>query len=328
MDSNFAHNWLLKEAENEPLLAFGTFQLGGVFFIGERPSGWQGIDEKLATQAIQYAIERKVNVFDTAGFYGNRQAEQILGRLLEPHNQVRICTKIGQEIRRGRQRQVCNVADLRSQLDNSRKDLRRDVLDLVYLHSPDPEAEETRMGLDFLKEEQLRGRILAIGISVRRFGRQGDPGQEIRWTASMGVDAVQFPLNLLDPVTHTLAKSTLFDSGIAVVARMPFSSGLLARKSFQITAFPSSDHRSQLWPVTRQQEAGRRLALALAAAGLDLSPLPEIAWRFVTSHRPLHAILVGLHRREHVIEALRLSGLPPLSLDNVCSYIKAFEFNA
>ena len=85
---------------------------------------------------IERALDRGVTFFDTANMYGNGESERIVGEALSGRrDQVQIATKVGLLKNEG-----LGKARIIAALDESLKRLKTDVVDVFYLHSPDPKT--------------------------------------------------------------------------------------------------------------------------------------------------------------------------------------------
>jgi aryl-alcohol dehydrogenase-like predicted oxidoreductase len=116
-------------------VAIGTWAIGGWM--------WGGTDEAESIATIRTAVERGINVVDTAPAYGFGRSEEIVGKALaEGDLRARILAEVDASLRR----------------------LRTDYIDIYQVHWPDPlvTIEETAeaMGTLFVK-----GKIRAIGVS-------------------------------------------------------------------------------------------------------------------------------------------------------------------
>src|SRR6202008_2468220 len=77
-------------------IGLGTWAIGGWM--------WGGTDEEEAVRTIHAAVERGINLIDTAPAYGFGRSEEIVGRALVDHNlrsRVVIATKTGFEWKDG-----------------------------------------------------------------------------------------------------------------------------------------------------------------------------------------------------------------------------------
>lgn len=139
-------------------VGFGCWQLGG--------DGWGTLSARAVQTAILRAIDLGLNVFDTAPIYGFGQSEDLLGRTLSGRSErVVVVSKVGlvwdhRKVVRHNHR----PESLRAQLEGSLQRLRREPLDLLLLHWPDPAVllDDSVAVLDSLRSQ---GKIRAWGLS-------------------------------------------------------------------------------------------------------------------------------------------------------------------
>ncbi len=74
---------------NPTRIALGTWAIGGWM--------WGGSDEAESIRTIRSAVDRGINLIDTAPIYGFGHSEEIVGRALEEigRHKVLIATKVG-----------------------------------------------------------------------------------------------------------------------------------------------------------------------------------------------------------------------------------------
>ncbi|MGB8868053.1 MAG: aldo/keto reductase, partial [Rhodomicrobium sp.] len=139
-------------------IALGTWAIGGWM--------WGGSDEKEAIETIQTALDRGIDVIDTAPVYGFGRAEEIVGKALSGARRKNaiIATKVGLEWRDGQISRNSSPKRLRTELEDSLRRLRTDVIDIYQVHWPDESVplEETAAALASFQRE---GKIRAIGVS-------------------------------------------------------------------------------------------------------------------------------------------------------------------
>lgn len=140
-------------------IGLGTWAIGGWL--------WGGTDEETSILTIHKALERGINLIDTAPVYGHGRSEEIVGKAIERYGrrkEVIIATKVGldwsgKKIARNstRERIFKEIAD-------SLQRLRTDVIDIYQVHWPDPlvPIEETAGAMNQLYRQ---GKIRAIGVS-------------------------------------------------------------------------------------------------------------------------------------------------------------------
>ncbi len=210
-------------------IGLGTWQLG---------SDWGDVSEADARQVLEASVEAGVTMFDTADVYGDGRSEQIIGGFLaaEPGLDVFVATKMGR-----REPQVAenyNLAKFREWTDRSRRNLRRDRLDLVQLHCPPTEVYSQDRVFDDLDRLVDEGAIAAYGVSVQTVD------EALTAIARPGVATVQIILNAfrLKPIDEVLPAAR--EAGVGIIARVPLASGLLSGRYTADTTFPANDHRT------------------------------------------------------------------------------------
>jgi aryl-alcohol dehydrogenase-like predicted oxidoreductase len=121
-------------------VGLGTWAIGGWM--------WDGTDDEESIATIRAAVERGLNLIDTAPAYGFGRSEEIVGRALaDDHlrSRVVIATKTGLEWKNGKVfRNASRLRILREAEDSLRR-LRTDYIDIYQVHWPDPlvSVEET-----------------------------------------------------------------------------------------------------------------------------------------------------------------------------------------
>jgi aryl-alcohol dehydrogenase-like predicted oxidoreductase len=128
---------------------------------------WGGTDEKESIHTIHAALERGINLIDTAPVYGFGRAEEIVGKALEQWRQrdkVIVATKVGLEWGEGSPTRNSTRERLTQEIEDSLRRLRTDYIDIYQVHWPDPLAsvEETA---ETMRRFYVEGKIRAIGVS-------------------------------------------------------------------------------------------------------------------------------------------------------------------
>ena len=200
---------------------------------------WGGTDEEELVQTISGAVERGVNLIDTAPAYGFGRSEEIVGRAIAEgrlRSRVFIATKVGLEWTDGkvfrnasRDRILCEATD-------SLRRLRTDYIDIYQVHWPDPlvPIEETADAMQTLFDQ---GKIRAIGVSnfsvlqIARFRR----------VAKLHV--VQPPYNLFERKIEKELLPYCRELGLATLTYGALCRGLLSGKLQVDAHFEGDDLR-------------------------------------------------------------------------------------
>src|ERR1700740_2723806 len=116
-----------------PRIGLGTWAIGGWM--------WGGTDEEESVKTIHAAVERGVNLIDTAPAYGFGRSEEIVGRAIEEgrlRSRVVIATKVGLEWKDGKVFRNAGRDRISREIADSLRRLRTDYIDIYQVHWPDP----------------------------------------------------------------------------------------------------------------------------------------------------------------------------------------------
>jgi aryl-alcohol dehydrogenase-like predicted oxidoreductase len=152
-------------------VGLGTWAIGGWM--------WGGTDDVESIKTIHSAVERGVNLIDTARAYGFGRSEEIVGRAIaegQLRSRVVIATKAGLKWKDGKVFRNASRDRILREVEDSLRRLRTDYIDIYQVHWPDPlvPIEETAGAMQVLFDQ---GKIRAIGVSnfsvaqIERFRR-------------------------------------------------------------------------------------------------------------------------------------------------------------
>jgi aryl-alcohol dehydrogenase-like predicted oxidoreductase len=209
-------------------IGFGAWQIGG---------SWGEVDETDAVAALYAALDAGVTFIDTADVYGDGRSETIIGKALKARSGPRpfVATKCG---RRGK-----NTADtytkenLAAWTDRSLKNLQAEALDLVQLHCPPTAVYYMPEIFGRLDDLVAAGKIRRYGVSVEKVE------EGLKAIEYPGVASVQIIYNIFRQRPAKLFFREARRKGVAVIVRVPLSSGMLAGKMTKDTKFGDDDHR-------------------------------------------------------------------------------------
>jgi aryl-alcohol dehydrogenase-like predicted oxidoreductase len=259
----------------------GTAPMGG--------PGWQldwgpsDLDESVA--AVRAAVAAGVGWIDTAPFYGWGRAEEIIGGALEGMaTGPVVLTKCG-DVRGpdGRTYDDHRASVLRADVQASLRRLRRQVIDVLQLHDPDPgiPIEESWQTVCGLTEQGL----------VRAAGLSNHPVELMDRARAIGpVSVVQHQYSLLHRAPETDGVlEWCKEHAVPFLAWSPLASGFLA-DGFDLAALTAGDLRRRLrWadPAVLDAAALRRNLSAIASsAGLSLTALAA-GWVLAQGAQPI-----------------------------------------
>jgi aryl-alcohol dehydrogenase-like predicted oxidoreductase len=167
-------------------IGLGTWAVGGWM--------WGGTDEQDSVRTIRTALDKGINLIDTAPVYGFGRSEEIVGKAVKEQggrDRVILATKTGVEWRNGGVSRNASRERILREVDHSLQRLHTDYIDLYQVHWPDPlvPIEETALAMRELHEA---GKIRAIGVS------NFSPQQMERFRAAGPLHSDQAPYNLFE----------------------------------------------------------------------------------------------------------------------------------
>ena len=122
-------------------IGLGTWAIGGWM--------WGGSDEAEAIKTIHAALDRGINLIDTAPVYGFGRSEEIVGRALAEdgrRKQAVIATKVGLAWKDGKPYRNASKTRIVQEAEDSLRRLQTDVIDIYQVHWPDPKRDRGNRG--------------------------------------------------------------------------------------------------------------------------------------------------------------------------------------
>jgi aryl-alcohol dehydrogenase-like predicted oxidoreductase len=152
------------------------------------------VPDDVAIATCLGALERGINLIDTAPIYGHGRSEEIIGKAMRAHGRrgaFYIATKAGLDWSERGVFANSTAARLRQELEGSLRRLGTDYIDLYQVHWPDtrtPIAESAALLAGFQRE----GKVRALGVSNFSVAQM----EEFRSVAPLASN--QPPYNLFD----------------------------------------------------------------------------------------------------------------------------------
>lgn len=281
----------MSSAGNKSKLGFGV----------SGPLGEAWFSEKKLYALIAQAVEGGIRRFDTAGFYGDAEAR--LGRILKHFPDVEVSTKVGtQRASFGRLSKDFTAAAIKAEVELSLVNLRRNRLDLLYLHGPHRvQAENAIATIEKLKKD---GKIKAVGIC--------STGPTLEPIVKSGAfDAVMAPFNLVNRCNLNTFKIAT-DQGMETAAIVPLAQGIFDPKFFKIRG------PSDIWRISRavfKNSNGIKSAKSLrnALENVDGWTPAQAALGYVLAQSCIDLAFTTTTKQQHLDESIFVSDhhLPP-----------------
>ncbi len=148
------------------VLGLGTVKIGRNQQV-KYPSGFEIPDDARVIALFEQAYAAGIDFIDTAPAYGS--SEQRLGQLLPHRHDWRIVTKVGEIFENGRSRFDFSRDHTIASVEQSLRRLRRDVIDVVLVHSDGNDMAIIRETPVFEALQSLRDRglVRAFGMSSK-----------------------------------------------------------------------------------------------------------------------------------------------------------------
>jgi aryl-alcohol dehydrogenase-like predicted oxidoreductase len=288
-------------------IGIGTWEMSG--------DVWGPTEDEQSLRAIQAGVDGGANFIDTAAGYGAGHVEELVGEFLRvsaERDRIVVSTKIKPECGQfapppGRPiEEFYSEAWIRSECERSLRRLGRDYIDVLFLHTWSRSWDHETGWLKALTDLKQEGKARAIGISVPDEGVT-DANTHI---ALGQIDVVQCVYSVFQQEPEHSLLPLARDRGVGVIARSPFSSGVLVQDWHEATSFPSGDWRGS-WPLDikpgwleDQVQMARRTKPVLGSTGL---PFSTAALRFLLRQPAVSAVIPGSANPVHVAENVAAS---------------------
>ncbi|MFD2570082.1 aldo/keto reductase [Spirosoma soli] len=264
---------------------------------------WTGNERSQIDQALDRAVERGCNFFDTAWGYGSGLSEQILGDLLKRNLSKKLyaATKIPPKNRQWPSKPEFQLDDvfpadyIVEYTNKSLQNLGVDTIDLMQFHVWEDAwatRDEWKEAITKLTEQ---GKVRAWGISVNRW----EPDNSLNTLRTGLIDAVQVIYNIFDQNPEDRLFPLCKEMNLGIIARVPFDEGTLTGTFTKETTFPANDWRSTYF-VPENLNSSVDHADALKPIIPEGMTMPEMALRFILSNPDVHTTIPGMRQLRNV----------------------------
>ncbi|MBI2790219.1 MAG: aldo/keto reductase [Elusimicrobia bacterium] len=278
-------------------LSLGTMNFG---------ADWHGvgaIDDKAASSLIDLALERGVNLIDTADIYGRGAAEEMLGRILKGRRKkVLLATKVlGQMDLDDPSTGGLSARWVKKALDASLKRLKTDHVDLYMPHGWDREVplEET---LKALESAVKAGKVRVPGCSNFSGEQLASARGRFAFDQVQYSLAARFPENDLVPVAER--------DGVSLVSWSPLAGGLLSGK-YASAAASGRRTSADAFPYVEPQRGAALVKVLRAVAALEGSTCAQAALGWIMGKPFVASATLGARTTAQLSELLDAKPLSP-----------------
>ncbi|WP_460661305.1 aldo/keto reductase [Kribbella swartbergensis] len=283
-----------------PAIGFGAMVLS--------PGTYGEIDDDRGVAAIRTAIDAGGTFIDTSDAYGDDgHNERLVGRAIRGRrDEVTVATKFGLKLPDAAEPHPVKVGFAFEELlvnaepqyvkgyaENSLRNLGTDVIDLYYLHFPDPQVPiEDSVG--------AMAKLVAEG-KVRHLGVSNVTPEELRRAYAVHpIAAVQTEWSMWRPVDPQLLEVAR-ELGVGVVPWSPLGAGFLTGTVQRLAA---DDFRNNA-PRFKNLEANNASYAALQALAADLGiTRSQLALAWLLHQDPAVVPIPGSRTPAHIVENL------------------------
>lgn len=289
-------------------VSFGAWAIGG---------SWGQTDDADSMATLHRALDRGVNLFDTADVYGDGRSERLIARLrAERSEPFYVATKAGRRLS-PHVAEGYNRANLTAFVERSLVNLNVEAIDLLQLHCPPSAVYYMPEVFGVLDDLVKLGKLRHYGVSVEKVE------EALKAIEYPGVQSVQIVYNLFRQRPAELLFRETVSRRVGVLARLPLSSGMLSGRLDAGTEFAADDHRH----FNRDGAAfdkgetfsGMDYAIGLAAVEALRKWVPpgqtmsQFALRWILMNEAVTCAIPGGRRPAQVDENMPAADLPPLS---------------
>ena len=284
-----------------------------VFSFGSWVTFSNQLNEKAATELMEYAYDNGINFFDNAEIYANGNSEIIMGKILKKTGWSRDTYILSSKVFWGGEKPTQIGLSRKHITDGCHAALKRlqvEYIDLFFCHRPDPETpiEETVRAMDVLIQQ---GKVLYWGTS--------------EWEAEQITEAYEIAEKFnLTPPTMEQPEYNLFNRGkiekdylplykkygLGTTIWSPLASGLLTGKYNH--GIPSNSRayvkgyewlKEQFESEETIQKIGKVKELQPIAERLEIS-LTQLALGYCLKNSNVSTIILGASKKEQLKENL------------------------
>lgn len=273
-------------------IILGLWPIAGITTVDATP------DQSRAT--IKAAIDCGITTFDSAFSYGyDGESDRLLAEFIgDKRSSMFIISKVGQRWNAQRQRVVdAQPSTMQRDLDTVLHRLGTDYLDLLMLHSVDPEVDirDCAEALQCFREQGLVKQIGVCNVTT---------SQLAAFTQVTRPYAVQLPVNILQPETLADVIPWCQSQRIDVHAYWVLMKGLLAGRIGEHHVFAAGDSRPKydIYQGAKRQRAHRLLAGLQPIADQNKLTVSQLSVGWVLSQPGVNSVILGAKRPEQIQE--------------------------
>lgn len=274
-------------------------------------------------RALDYAVDRGINFFDTADAYSLGNSERLLGRALQKQrDKVIIATKGGSRftpgwrfalqsipflaplrrplrrfkrffnlLRHSQKQYDYSDQQLRKAVEASLTHLRTDYIDVYQLYNPTRPVLEAGDFIETLEALKSQGKIRYYGVSCRTHE------DALLCLQYPGISSVQLPVSMVEQAAIDSVIPRLAEKGIAVIAREPLGQGLLTGTRGRTLAEEGARSRAEI-------SDRKRRSMEFSVFAKPQRSMAQAAMQFALQVPGVSTVIPGIAKVEQLEENL------------------------
>lgn len=270
----------------------GKIGLGCVTFGRE-------IDLPASFSIMDYALEKEISFFDTAAVYGGGASEEIIGQWSAQRGRaamhITIATKLLPPF---------EATTIAAAVEQSLMRLRRDRIDILFLHSWHPSVGDDHVLVE-LNKLLISGKIGALGASNFNAGQLNALLQQQVNNDLVPVAFIQNNQNFAVSDVDDELRKLCRDFNVHIITYSPLGAGFLTGKYRHAV---SPDARFEIIPghkdIYFNDHAWERLDKLLKVAKETGKPVASLALSWAFRQPQVSSVLIGCRSTQHIDQAL------------------------
>jgi len=296
-------------------VGMGTWQLAG------KPWGWSVPDESESMRSLYRFVDLGGNFIDTAWVYGRvdgpgdkkgkHSSEELIGKFLKEskvRDKVILATKIPGKNRKWPARSGVSISKvfpkgyIEEMTDSSLKSLKVDTLDLMQFHvwqdgfAPNDDWKEE------IQKITKKGKVRYWGISINDY----QPTNCLKTLDTGLISSIQFIFNIFHQKPEEKLLPYAAKNNIGLIARVPLDEGGLTGRIDINTKYDDPLH-IHYFNKQKLKEFIPRLRELEKLLGEEAKTLPELALRWILSHKEVSTVIPGTRKVKYVEDNASIS---------------------
>ncbi|HYM15611.1 MAG TPA: aldo/keto reductase [Dehalococcoidia bacterium] len=297
-------------------------------------TGWWGIDDdEVARRLVRRAYELGITFFDTADTYGNGKGETLLRDALgDVREKIVIATKGGYDFytygdqRRGQKEipQDWSPAYVRKAVEESLRRLGTDHIDIYQLHN---------VKMDGLMRDDLFAEMEAMKAEGKIGVYGAALGPAIGWREEGLYSMTERPCGLIHTIYNMFEQDPGRDffpvareRGVAVLVRVPHSSGMLEGRYTRDTVFGENDHRRHRTKEWLEEGLRKLDALRFLTEGRGRT-IGQAALQFILAEPSVASALPNVYDEEQLVEFAAASDTPEFTAEEMARVAELYDID-